>query len=309
MPRLTSVVSVSVRAADRPRDYVRVAGPGAEDYLQRMLSNDVSAGELVHALLLTPKSRLIAPLRVWRRGPEDFLLLTEPGLGEVVRAHLLRSRFAAKCEIELEEHASAIVFGEAEGLPGEIPGTVELVDAGIEPTVDAGELERARIQAGAPAWGKELDDSILPAEAGLDETHISFTKGCYPGQEPVARLHNRGHVNRRLRVLEVESAAPGDEIVHGEKAVGRVTSAVPGLALGYVRTDVPDGRRADGRRCPRAATLTSPSARSSGDRALPCGGRGRKFESCRAHCVVPSSPRPTWAGAALHRLPSGGDAS
>jgi folate-binding Fe-S cluster repair protein YgfZ len=81
---------------------------------------------------------------------------------------------------------------------------------------------------------------VLPAEAGLDETHISFTKGCYPGQEPIARLHYRGHPNRRLRVLEVESASPGDEILLGEKAVGRVTSAVPGRALGYVRREVPD---------------------------------------------------------------------
>jgi folate-binding Fe-S cluster repair protein YgfZ len=81
---------------------------------------------------------------------------------------------------------------------------------------------------------------VLPAEAGLDETHISFTKGCYPGQEPVARLHFRGHPNRLLRRLEVESASPGDEIVFGDKVVGRVTSAVPGMALGYVRREVPD---------------------------------------------------------------------
>ena len=94
-----------------------------------------------------------------------------------------------------------------------------------------------------PAWGKELDDSILPAEAGLDETHVSFTKGCYPGQEPVARLRHRGKVNRRLRVLEVEAATPGDEILYEGKSVGRVTSAVPGLALGYVRTEVPRRRR------------------------------------------------------------------
>ncbi len=190
---------------------------------------------------MTPKSRLIAPLRVWRRGPEDFLLLTEPELGEVVRAQLVRSRFAAKCEIELEVHTSALVFGEVEGLPGELPGTVEVLDANLVPTVEADELERARIEAGVPAWGKELDDAILPAEAGLDETHVSFTKGCYPGQEPIARLRHRGHVNRRLRVLEVASARPGDEIAHDGKPVGRVTSAVPGLALGYVRTEVPDG--------------------------------------------------------------------
>jgi folate-binding protein YgfZ len=183
---------------------------------------------------------LIAPLRVWRRGPDDFLLLTEPELGEVVRAQLLRSRFAAKCEIELEEHSSVLVFGEGDGIRGELPRSVEVLDADLDSTLDAEELERARIEAGIPAWGKELDDSILPAEAGLDETHISFTKGCYPGQEPIARLRHRGHVNRRLRVLEVDDAQPGEEIAWEEKTVGRVTSAVPGLALGYVRTEVPD---------------------------------------------------------------------
>ncbi len=81
---------------------------------------------------------------------------------------------------------------------------------------------------------------MLPAEAGLDETHVSFTKGCYPGQEPVARLHYRGRPNRRLRRLEVPSAKPGDEIVLDEKVVGRVTSAAPGKALGYVRREVPE---------------------------------------------------------------------
>src|SRR6185436_10693537 len=193
LPRLTRVLRVSLQgAARRPRAYVRVAGPDAENFLQRMLSNDVTAGEVVDALLLTPKSRLIAPLRVWRRGPDDFLLLTEPELGEAVQAQLLRSRFAAKCEIELEEHSSLLVFGDADGIPGELPGSVEVLDAALEPTVDADEVERARIEAGVPAWGKELDDSILPAEAGLDETHISFTKGCFPGQEPIARLRHRG---------------------------------------------------------------------------------------------------------------------
>jgi aminomethyltransferase len=235
------VLRVSLQGvARRPRAYVRVAGPDAEDYLQRMLSNDVTSREVVDALLLTPKSRLIAPLRVWRRGAEDFLLLTEPELRDAVRAQLLRSRFAAKCEIEPEEHTSLIVFGEAEGLPGELPGTVEVLDTALEATLGDDEVERARIEAGVPAWGKELDDSILPAEAGLDETHVSFTKGCYPGQEPIARLHYRGKTNRRLRVLDVASARPGDEIVWEGKAVGRVTSAVPGVALGYVRTEVPD---------------------------------------------------------------------
>jgi folate-binding protein YgfZ len=210
-----------------------------------MVSNDVTSGQIVDALLLTSKSRLIAPLRVWRRGPEDFLLLTEPELGVVVRGQLLRSRFSSKCEIELEEHTSTLVFGDAEGLPGELPGSIEVLDTDVEPTVEPGEVERVRIEAGVPAWGKELDDSILPAEAGLDETHVSFTKGCYPGQEPIARLRHRGRVNRRLRVLEVEAASPGDEIHYGGRAVGRVTSAVPSRALGYVRAEVPDDAKLD----------------------------------------------------------------
>ena len=205
-----------------------------------MLSNDVEQDdEVFSALLLTAKGRIVAPLRVWRRGADDFLLLTEPDLAEVVSTSLVRARFAARCEIAAELHSSLIVFGDTDGLPGEIPGSVEVLDAGLDATIGDAELERVRIESLVPAWGKELDESILPAEAGLDRTHISFTKGCYPGQEPIARLHYRGHTNRELRVLEVEDAAPGDEVRLGEKVVGRVTSAVGGVALAYVRTEVP----------------------------------------------------------------------
>jgi folate-binding protein YgfZ len=221
------------RIARRPRSYVRVAGPDAEDFLQRMVSNDVAAlplGESCDALLLTAKARVIAPLVVLRRGPDDFLLLTEPELGERVRAELTRFRFAAKAEIEPEEHESWLVVGGEEVLDERPPGA----------EIDEAELERWRVASGIPRWGREIDDTILPAEAGLTETHVSFTKGCYPGQEPIARLHYRGKMNRRLRVLDVDSAAPGDEIVWNDKVVGRVTSAVPGRALGYVRVEVSD---------------------------------------------------------------------
>jgi folate-binding protein YgfZ len=231
---MTDVTTVTSAAARRERAYVRVKGPDAEDFLQRMVSNDVTQGETFDALLLTAKARLVAPLRIRRRGPDDFLLLTEPELGEVVRTTLMRARFAAKCEIEAEEHTSTLVWN------GDFAEAEELIDAEVEPTVDADALERARIEAGVPAWGKELDETILPAEAGLDQTHISFTKGCYPGQEPIARLHYRGHVNRKLRVLEVDAAQQGDDVMHEGKVVGRVTSAVPGLALAYVRVAVPD---------------------------------------------------------------------
>jgi folate-binding protein YgfZ len=242
LPRLLSVGTVTSRVAARPREFVRVAGPDAEDFLQRMLSNDVSSAPC-GALLLTPKARVIAPVVVVRREPDDFLLLTEPGLGEAVRSTLLRARFAAKVEIEPEEHRSVVVLGSnGDGIPNADYGepAAELLDTDLEPTLAADELERLRIEAGRPIWGKEIDHSILPAEAGLDETHVSFTKGCYPGQEPIARLRHRGKVNRRLRVLEVESAEPGDELLYGGKAVGRVTSSIEGRALAFVRVEVPE---------------------------------------------------------------------
>lgn len=215
-----------------------------------MLSNDVATlgpGESREALLLTPKARVIAPLVVLRRGHEDFLLLTEPELGERVRTELLRSRFAAKAEIELEQHTSHVVFG-GEGIPSAAYGepAAEVLDAGLDPTVSPEELELLRIRAGTPAWGKEIDDRVLPAEAGLTERAVSFTKGCYPGQEPIARLHYRGHANRGLRVLELdELPQPGTEVAFEGKSVGRITSAVAGpagaVALAYVRREVPEG--------------------------------------------------------------------
>src|SRR5688572_1123149 len=112
----------ALRVAARPRDFVAVRGSGAEAYLQAMVSNDVeklAVGDACEALLLTAKARVIAPLVVYRRGVEDFLLLTEPDAGERVRSTLLRTRFAAKCEIESEEHSSSVVLGEADGIPTE----------------------------------------------------------------------------------------------------------------------------------------------------------------------------------------------
>ena len=64
------------------------------------------------------------------------------------------------------------------------------------------------VRAGTPRVGLEIDDRVLPAEAGLTERAVSFTKGCYPGQEPIARLHYRGHANRGLRVLRLDTDEP-----------------------------------------------------------------------------------------------------
>jgi aminomethyltransferase len=240
-----------LRVAARPREFVGVRGPDAATYLEAMLSNAVEGlvpGASCDALLLTPKARVIAPLTVLRRSAEDYLLLTEPGLGDRVRHTLLRSRFAAEVDVELEEHTSSVVLGGTSRIPTRDYGVeaVEVLDAGFEPTVEDEELERLRIRARTPRPGRELDDRVLPAEAGLDERAIDFEKGCYPGQEPVARLHYRGHPNRELRVVEIEGQGLPEydaELVRDGKVVGRVTSAVPNgeavLALGYVRREVP----------------------------------------------------------------------
>ena len=250
------IVSVqTARIARRQRDFVRASGPDAEDYLQRMLSQDVAIDldNAREALLLTAKARVIAPMVVLRRGPEDFLLSLEAGLGERVLHELRRFRFAAKVELEPEVHDAVLVLG------GERPGGVaypvadygqpawEALDVAVAgEQVDDGELERLRILAGTPRPGLELDDRVLPAEAGLTERAVSFTKGCYPGQEPIARLHYRGHANRGLRVLRIESDVIPEynaELTLDGKPVGRVTSAVRDpeggiLALAYVRREV-----------------------------------------------------------------------
>jgi folate-binding protein YgfZ len=264
----------TLQAAQRPRAYVSVSGPDAASYLNRMVSNEVEAlarGESCEALLLTPKARIVAPMVVWRRDEDAFLLLTEPEAGERLARELLRSRFAAKCEIALEEHSSVVVLGDDElavnhhelavanhdyGVPA-----LEIVDGhppqGAEEIAED-ELERLRILARTPRLGRELDDRVMPAEAGLEQRAISFTKGCYPGQEPVARLHFRGHPNRGLRLVVLDDGElPGydAELVHEGKAVGRVTSVARDpergiVALAYVRREIPAGSRlelADGR--------------------------------------------------------------
>ena len=139
-----------------------------------------------------------------------------------------------------------------------------MLDAALDPSVDEDALEVMRIEAGTPRFGKEIDDRVLPAEAGLVERAVSLTKGCYPGQEPIARLHYRGHANRGLRVLALEGEelpAPDAELSLDEKVVGRVTSAARAnggiVALAYVRAEVPaDSELTVGRLESTAATLT-----------------------------------------------------
>jgi folate-binding protein YgfZ len=121
-----------------------------------------------------------------------------------------------------------------------------LVDAGIA-EVSESAAEVLRIERGRPRYGVDLDDSVIPQEAGLNQRAVSFTKGCYVGQETVARLYYRGKPNRRLQGLSSAEPLPaGTELMLEERAVGTVTSTAYSprhghIALALVRREAPTG--------------------------------------------------------------------
>ena len=115
------------------------------------------------------------------------------------------------------------------------------------PVVGEDVAEIVRVERGRPRYGAELDDGVIPQEAGLNERAVSFTKGCYVGQETVARLHYRGKPNRHLRGLRLSAPAePGAELRLGEKVVGRLGTVVVSpahgpIALALVRREAAPG--------------------------------------------------------------------
>lgn len=126
------------------------------------------------------------------------------------------------------------------GPPATVTAAVDRLSAAGVPVCGGEAFEALRIEAGVPRQGVELDDKTIPQEAFLERDAVSFSKGCFLGQELVCRIDTRGHVNKYLRRLTGFAGAPppGAEIVAGEKVVGRVTSSAPAAALGYVRREV-----------------------------------------------------------------------
>jgi len=208
------------------KDRVTVTGPDTWKFLQSLLSQDldvVGDGETRPTLLLTPQGKIDVLADITRRG-DDAELTTEPGWGEHLAAALTRFKIRTKVDITIDP---------------------------APPVDDATAVaeERTRIAAGIPRLGVDLDDSVIPQEAFLERDAVSFTKGCFVGQELVCRIDARGHVNRFLRHLvpdDPEAELPvGTEITVGEKVVGAVTSSAPGVALGYVRREVEPPAAAD----------------------------------------------------------------
>jgi len=122
-----------------------------------------------------------------------------------------------------------------------------LADAGALPIGEA-TAECLRVECGRPRYGIDLDDSVIPQEAGLNQRAVSFQKGCYVGQETVARLYYRGKPNRHLRGLELAEPAPtGTELKAGERVVGRLGSValsprLGSIGLALIRREVEPGQ-------------------------------------------------------------------
>lgn len=268
----------SVAIAPVERHVVSVSGPNAVEYLQGQCSQDVTAltvGTSADALLLEPQGRIDALIRVTRTGQDEFIVDTDGGFGEAVVARLERFKLRVKVEISLLDWGCVAVRGPDAGgvsTPREVlridwrwPGIegFDLLGPALEPPggvalCGARAWEAVRIEAGIPMMGSELDERIIPEEAGLVERCVSFTKGCYTGQELVARLDSRGsNVPRRLRALVLAGGGPlpaieaGSEIFANGKESGRVTSTAwsPGMeatvALGYMHRSVAESSTVD----------------------------------------------------------------
>ena len=248
-----------------PRDFLRASGPDALTFLQGQLSQDVDleVGGSAWALLLQPQGKVVALLRVLRETEDSFVLDTDAGFGAAVTERLNRFKLRTRCELEpLEWQCLAVrgpdavetvtgtgarsVVADWPGLPGrDLVGEAPEVPNGA-PICSLDAYEAVRIEAGIPVMGRELDERTIPAEAGVVvEQSVSFTKGCYTGQELVARIDSRGgKVPKNLRGIVVVSGQspppPGATVRTGDRDAGNVTSVAysPGfdapVALAYV---------------------------------------------------------------------------
>ena len=249
------------------RDVVRVSGPDAVSYLQGQMSQDIdglAVGASAWSLVLQPQGKIDAWVRVTRVATDEALLDIDGGFGEALLARLQRFKLRTKADLEPLAWRCIAVRGAgadavtADGAGGALVVPFEWANwrgvdlLGEDPQPPAGTVaadpaayEVRRIEAGLPLMGAELTERTIPAEAGVVEASVSFTKGCYTGQELVARIDSRGsNVPRRLRGLVMDGAAPvGTPVEASGRGVGTLTSAARhpdghGVALAYISRDV-----------------------------------------------------------------------
>jgi folate-binding protein YgfZ len=249
---------------------VVVHGPDAGSFLQNLLSQDldpIAVGHGAPALLLQPQGKLVATLYALRVDEAGWWCVTDEGGAGALADGLNRFRIRVKVEVEdLTEtfgglavrgddaagRVASVSIGAARVVPRmrgvDIVGPradvnaarAELLAGGMTFGSDA-EYEAARIAAGVPRLGRDIDERTIPQEAFLEIDAVSFTKGCFVGQELVCRIDTRGHVNRYLRRIHAESniSLPvGAEVLVDDRVVGNVTSAAGSDALAMVRREI-----------------------------------------------------------------------
>ena len=242
------------------RTIVELSGDEAAEFLQGQVTNDVEAlepGSGCYAALLDHKGKIRTDMRVLRLAP-DRLLVDAEGTSRAVLNHVFEmyslGRQVSRTDLS-DDHTLLSLIGPGaraalDPAPGEEEhshlltpyGVAVATDIGIDlicgerqaaaaraeldvPDASEDAAECLRIESGRPRLGFELD-GVIPQEAGLNDRAVSFTKGCYVGQETVARLHYKGKPNRHLRGLRLsEPAVPGDAIMLGEREVGTIGSA------------------------------------------------------------------------------------
>jgi folate-binding protein YgfZ len=234
----------------------------------------LTPGTGAYAAFLTHKGKMLGDLRVLDTGAE-LLLDTERSALQELFNMIRRYKLGMDVELHKRTLETALfslvgpaaravagaeALGEAEhaNAPGELarhPVRLVVTDAGIDvlcaaehaadvraaleaqgaTPVSEDAAEIVRVESGRPRWGRELNDSVIPQEAGLNERAVSFTKGCYVGQETVARLHYRGKPNRHLRGLRLtEPVVTGTPVRLGEREVGHVGTSVVSPRLGPI---------------------------------------------------------------------------
>jgi aminomethyltransferase len=273
--------AIVVDRADRA--LLRVYGRDPVKMVHGLVTNDVehlAAGAHVYAALLTPKGKILADLRVIRRDNDLLLEFDRAAMANVTdtlkkyvpplfaRVEDVSASLgvlgvygpAARVVLDKIEASPLVMETDYTGGPGfDLVVDVNQMETLQDAAVAAGAaraghavLDVLRIEAGQPRWGAELDEDVIPIEAGIADRAISTTKGCYTGQEVIIRILHRGHVNRHLRGLllgEAPTPAAGQELFTAgtARAMGRVTSACfsprlqQSIALAYVRREVEPG--------------------------------------------------------------------
>jgi tRNA-modifying protein YgfZ len=267
------------------RGKLALTGPEAKTFLHGQVTNDIeglSPGSGCYAAFLTHKGKMLGDLRVFDLG-DELLLDCERVVLQDLFNMIRRYKLGLQVELEkrtLEMGLFSVIGPEAPSLVDGVEHSCARVslggasvvaartDVGVDvffwaadrdavrgaldfPDGDEADAEIVRVESGRPRFGVDLDNSVIPQEAGLNERAVSFTKGCYVGQETVARLYYRGKPNRRLRGLRLSAPAPsGAELVLGDRSVGRLGSSVVSpqhgpIGLALVRREAEDGATVD----------------------------------------------------------------